>query len=169
MNEKMLRDQLDRALRAERDGFEFYSSAAARSEDPGAKAMFARLAEDERSHYMALQERLRAIADGNGWVSERLQSEAWDPERASELFTPEFVERIGQHHVEMSALSIGILLERRSVEFYREQERQAQNAEVKAFFGDLAAWETAHHDVLLALDDQMKADYWEANRFEPLL
>jgi len=169
MDRDTLLPKLDQAMRAERDGYEFYSSAAARSQDPGARTMFTRLADDERQHFIALQERARVIASGGEWVSGTLEQDAWDPASAAELFSPDFRERIALHHVEMSALSIGILLEKRSVEFYSQREQEAEDPEVRRFFHDLVVWETAHHEALLALDDQMKTEYWEANRFSPLL
>jgi rubrerythrin len=69
----------------------------------------------------------------------------------------------------MAALSIGILLEKQSFEFYSKQSAASDDASVREFFAKLAAWENGHYQMLLREDEALKEEYWSENRFEPLL
>jgi len=156
------------AMQAERDGFSFYSMAAKGSDDPGAQETFRRLAEEEKNHYEMLQDGYRTL----------LQGEAWDPSteftaraetEGGGIFSEDFVRRIGGKHFEMSALSIGILLEKNAYEFYARQAAEAEDEAIASFFRELAEWENEHYRLLLRQDEAIKEEYWNENRFAPLL
>jgi len=156
------------AMEAERDGFTFYTMAAERSEDPGARETFARLADEERAHYEALQTGYRSLAEGGDWSPTTELPEHEEPQ-ASGIFSEDFVRRIEGKHLEMTALSIGILLEKNAYEFYSRQADEADDEAIAAFFRELAAWEETHYRLLLRQDEALKEEYWNENRFAPLL
>jgi len=160
---------LREAMEAERDGFTFYSMAAERSEDPGARETFARLAEEERSHYEALQTGYRALLEGKTWEPLGELPPRRAPTEPGGIFSEDFVRRIEGKHVEMSALSIGILLEKNAYAFYARAADAATDAAVARFFRGLADWEDAHFRLLLRQDEALKEEYWSENRFSPLL
>jgi len=168
MDERQLTVILEEALRAERDGFEFYRLAGERSEDPGAREVFAHLAMEERRHFDALQKEYRSIQEGTGWDSGVALGERWSPDGASQIFSEGFRRRIGERHLEMSALSIGILLERTAYEFYASSAEKADDGPVRRFLRELADWEDGHYQLLLREDDALRDEYWEENRFAPL-
>ena len=168
MGESDLAKVLREAMEAERDGFTFYTMAAERSEDPGARETFARLADEERKHYEALQSGYRSLAEGGTWVPSEELLEVREPETAG-IFSEDFVRRIAGKHFEMSALSIGILLEKNAYAFYSRQADAAEDEAVARFFRDLAEWESGHYRLLLRQDDELKEEYWSRNRFAPLL
>ena len=169
MNEERLQSMLEKALQAERDGYALYSMAAERAEDPGAQEMFERLAEDEKHHHEALQKQYMALHGGKGWRADVPLTVPGDDLSPSEVFSASFRERIRGKHVEASALSIGILLERNAIEFYSKLADEAESQALKAFFRQLADWEDSHYQLLLRLDEDLKEDYWAKNRFAPLL
>jgi rubrerythrin len=160
---------LEDAMNAERTGYAFYRVAAEQSEDPGAKQAFAVLAEDERDHHRTLQQRYRDLIESGHteWPSER-HDRAAEPVEGS-IFSPAFRERIRGRHFEMSALAIGVLLEKRSIDFYRRQAEAAPDPRMRAFFDELVTWETEHYERLLRQQQTLRDEDWEANRFEPLL
>ena len=169
MDDERLQSMLEKALQAERDGYALYSMAAERAEDPGAREMFERLAEDEKHHHETLQKQYMALHGGKGWRADvPLEAPGDDPD-VSEIFSPGFRERIRGKHLEASALSIGILLERNAIEFYSKLAEEAESQALKAFFRQLADWEDSHYQLLLRLDEDLKEDYWAKNRFAPLL
>jgi rubrerythrin len=168
MGESDLAKVLREAMEAERDGFTFYTMAAERSEDPGARETFARLADEERKHYEALQSGYRSLTEGGTWVPSDELLEDREPE-ASGIFSEDFVRRIGGKHLEMSALSIGILLEKNAYAFYTRQADAAEDEAVAGFFRELAEWEDGHYRLLLRQDEALKEEYWNENRFAPLL
>jgi rubrerythrin len=156
------------AMEAERDGFTFYAMAAERSEDSGARETFTRLADEERKHYEALQDGYRSLLEGASW-DPSLSLTAGRGPKAEGIFSEDFVRRIGGKHLEMSALSIGILLEKNAYEFYSRQADTAEDEAVAGFFRELAEWENTHYRLLLREDEAIKEEYWNENRFAPLL
>ena len=169
MPEGRLLEILRGAMEVERDGFQFYSMAADRSEDPGAAEMFVRLAAEEQKHYEALQSQQRALLETGLWDPDVVLDDAHTLEPLPEVFSEGFRKRIKGKHLEMSALSIGILLEKNAIDFYSQSAEQANEADVADFFRSLADWETGHYQMLLRLDEDLKEEYWNENRFSPLL
>ncbi len=161
-------ESLQQAMLSERDGYQFYSMAAERADDAGAAEMFDHLAREEMRHFGALQEKYRTLLGTGTWNPETAWDVPWAPEDAGRIFSADFVRRIRGRHFEMAALSIGILLEKQAFEFYRSQADVADDESVRAFFRELADWEDGHYRMLLRADEAIQADYWSANRFEPL-
>jgi len=169
MPEGRLLEILRGAMEVERDGFQFYSMAADRSEDPGAAKIFAQLAAEEQQHYEALQSQQKALLEAGSWDPDVVLSDAHQLDPSPEVFSEGFRQRIKGKHLEMSALSIGILLEKSAIGFYSKAAEEATEEDVASFFRSLADWETGHYQMLLRLDEALKEDYWNANRFSPLL
>jgi rubrerythrin len=67
----------------------------------------------------------------------------------------------------MSALSIGALLEKNSIEYYRKYAEQSENEEVKKLFSYLIEWEQGHLKALITQQKYLKEAYWENARFFP--
>ena len=168
MHRQRLTDVLLQALGIERDGYHFYQLASERSEDPGASETFAGLAEDERIHFDTLQQQYRNVIKGSPWQSEIQWMREAGQDDSAPPFGTRFHDRLQRQHVSMSALSIGILLEKNSYLFYEEQSKQPFPEEVRALFGRLAEWENRHYQALLRQDEALRDDYWQANRFSPL-
>jgi len=169
MSDKRLLEVLKKALRAERDGLEFYGAAAARTDDEGAREVFGHLAEEEKRHFAALQREYRALLDGAGWDASVILGTPWTPSIASSIFSERFRERIGERHLEMSALSIGILLERDAERFYRTAAESERDDAIRGFLLELAEWEAGHLRMLSREDEALRDAYWHASRFAPLL
>jgi rubrerythrin len=168
MPDNALIEALREAMAAERNGHQFYSMAAERSEDPGAREAFAALAEEERRHYELLQARyVKLIHDEPiDWMD--LPSEDASDGARPGIFSEAFHERLEGRHLEMSALAIGVLLERESIAFYTRQAAEARDPGVRTFFNELVIWENGHYQTLLRQQEDLKEAYWNANRFEPL-
>jgi rubrerythrin len=156
------------AMQFENDGYHHYTTAAQRTEDPKAKQMFGQLAEDELSHHKTL-ELMFSDHQKQGSLKlkpPRIKSKV-DPAQESPIFSPEFKERVGDKHYEMSALSIGILLEQNSIESYKIYRRQAKELKIKRLFNALIRWEELHLEALIKQQQFLQQAYWEANRFAP--
>jgi rubrerythrin len=154
---------------AERDGYGFYSMASKQAGDTGAEVLFTHLADEERMHFNALQRKYQSLLDTDAWDAETAWGEAWKPRTSGSVFSDDFVRRIRGSHLEMAALSIGLLLEKQSFEFYTRQAESASDLHVRGFFRDLATWEEGHYQMLLREDEALKEAYWSENRFEPLI
>ena len=160
---------LRRAMEVERDGFQFYSLAADRSEDAGARETFTKLAAEEKLHYDVLQSHQRALLESGTWDADAVLGDAHTFGPSGEIFSEDFRRRLKGKHLEMSALSIGILLEKNAIEFYRRAADDATEDGVRSFFRELADWEEGHYQMLLRYDEALKEEYWSENRFAPLL
>jgi rubrerythrin len=159
---------LRHAMLSERDGYQFYSMAAEGADDPKAAEMFRHLAREELRHYDALQHKYRGVLEGAPWDEDAAWGAPWEPEESERIFSDGFRRRIQGRHLEMAAISIGLLLEKEAFQFYTNQADEAEDQVISAFFRELAAWEDGHYRMLLREDEALKDDYWAENRFEPL-
>jgi len=160
---------IKKAMEGEMDGYYHYSNAAITTEDEKAKAIFQGLAKEEKKHYEILKNWLDFV---NGKETsfnfkkikeeEKLQLSGESP-----IFSAEFKKRIREKNLEMSALSIGMLLEQTSIDFYRKWAEETEEGEAKEFLKELAKWEEGH---LEALNKQKKfflESLWSNAHFQP--
>lgn len=164
-----LQASLRQAMLSERDGYQFYAMAAEQAKDRDAAATFEHLANEEMAHFNALQSKYQALLDTGVWSAETAWDEPWASNKVGRIFSDDFVRRIRGKHLEMAALSIGILLEKQAFEFYTQQAKVTEDVDVREFFRMLAIWEDGHYQMLLREDEALKEEYWSENRFEPLL
>jgi rubrerythrin len=157
------------AMQFENDGYHHYQAAAERTSDPKAKQAFAQLAQEEMQHHKVLEEML--LAHRNKTLDQlkpiRLKARI-DPQEQSPIFSPDFKTRIGDKHFEMSALSIGILLEQNSIEQYKKYRRQSSTPHLKKLFNALIRWEGEHLEALVKQQQFLQQEYWTANNFAPM-
>ncbi len=158
---------LKQAIQAEGDGYHFYTTASRTTTDPRGRTLLEVLAQEELDHLAFLRaHHASLLATGQLSGSARLGARR-ELGETSPIFSPELKSRIQEAGYEMSVLSIAIQLERSSMEFYRGQAEAATDERVKAFFGELADWETGHYRALLQQQDELAADFWEAGGFSP--
>lgn len=164
-----LKEIIQKAMEGEMDGYYHYSNAAIITEDEKAKAIFQGLAKEEKRHYEILKNWLDFY---NGIESffdfkkikeeERLQFSGESP-----IFSIEFKKRIREKHLEISALSIGMLLEQTSIDFYRKWAEETENTEAKEFLMELAKWEETHFNALNKQKKFFLESIWSNAHFEP--
>jgi rubrerythrin len=158
------------AIKVESDGYNFYKMAADQTTDPQGKEMFESLASDETKHMRTLKEQYKLYQEQGkfDWEEKKLKMKIpFDPSSTSPIFSPEFKKRLNESHFEMTALSIGIMLEQNSIEFYKESADKAEDPQAKALFSYLANWEGQHLKALISQYNYLKEDYWTDARFFP--
>lgn len=158
-----------KAMEIEMDGYYHYSNASITTEDEKAKEVFQKLAEEEKKHFKILKEWEDFLSDPSSAFDynkikkeERLQLSGESP-----IFSNEFKKRIKEKNIEISALSIGMLLEQNSINFYRGWAEKTEDENAREFLLELVKWEESH---LEALQKQMKffQETFRLNaRFEP--
>jgi rubrerythrin len=167
------RDQLleivKKAIRVENDGYQFYRVAEEKTKDPKGKEVFASLANDETNHMQILKSLYQSIKEKGEYKFDEVKDMKHILETTSEspIFSKEFKQRIGQAEFEMTALSVGILLEKDSIEFYKKAAQQSEDEEVKMLFSYLANWEGEHLRALVQQQKFLQEDYWTEARFYP--
>ena len=164
--ERILKD----AIKVESDGYHFYKMAAEQTADPQGKEMLESLASDEIKHMKALREQYKLYKEQGkfDWNQAKLKMKIpFDPSSASPIFSDEFKKQLGESHFEMTALSIGIMLEQNSIDFYNKSSEGTQDPQAKALFSYLANWEGQHLRALISQYNYLKEDYWSDARFFP--
>lgn len=155
------------ALQTELNGIEFYRMAAEKTEDAKGKRVFQMLAEDEIKHFKALQKEYAALLDNDEWQRIDLgEIQAYNGE--SPIFSAGLKNRAGEIHFEVSALSIGALLESNSIDFYRKMKEKSDDPSAKALYQQLQHWEENHLEAITRQLELLKEDYWAEQRFSPL-
>jgi rubrerythrin len=169
MAKDKLLEALRMALQTELDGVNFYQMAAERTSDERGKKTFRMLAEEERKHFGELQRHYSSIMTQNKWAPSISLGEAKDMfSGSSPIFSEELKGRIKESHFEMSALSIGALLETNSIEFYRKIRQETDEPTARELFGKLENWEKGHLRAITQQLDVLKEDYWADQHFAPL-
>jgi rubrerythrin len=164
---KLLTEALQKAAMAEREGHSFYLMAAGNSQDPKGRQVFETLAREEMDHLHFLKEHYNAvIATGKLSPTAQLGNRA-DLGISSPIFTEAIKLRIRDAHFEMTALAVGIQLERDAMDFYQRQASLVTDPAAKKFFLELAAWESGHYHALLKQQEELKGDYWSSSGFSP--
>jgi rubrerythrin len=144
---------LKEAIRVENDGYHFYRIAAQKTDDSKGKRVFASLAQDELDHgsmlkglYQAIENAGEPKFDRKKWMKKKPRTRSKSP-----IFTAEFKGKIKGEHFALSALRIGQLLERDSIDFYSKNAKRAKHPELKSLLNFMVQWERDH---LKALVDQ---------------
>jgi rubrerythrin len=158
---------LKTALQTELNGIEFYRIAAQTTEDTKGKKAFQMLADDEVKHFNALQQQYSALIENNGWQKLDLGKMPEFPDE-SPIFSKELKERIKGKHFEVTALSIGALLESNSIDFYRKMKEASDDPTAREMYGQLQQWEEKHLQAITRQLNIIKEDYWAEQGFSPL-
>jgi len=169
-NQTSLAQILKDAIKVESDGYHFYKMAAEKTADPQGKEMLQSLASDEIKHMKALKEQYKLYKEQGRfqWEEGKLQMKmTFDPSSSSPIFSEEFKKRINENHFEMAALSVGIMLEQNSIDFYKKSAQQTEDTQARTLFSFLANWEGQHLRALISQYNYLKEEYWTDARFFP--
>jgi rubrerythrin len=158
---------LQKGIKAELEGNGFYTMAANSTSDPKGREVFLTLAAEELDHMKFLKGQYESIIktgrpDPELKLGARMEFSGGFP-----IFSESIKARLGEAHIEMSALAIGIQLELDAMNFYKSQAKEVADAEMKKFYEMLAEWETGHYHALLSQQELLKEDYWADAGFAP--
>jgi Fur family ferric uptake transcriptional regulator len=141
------RDALRMAIATERSGLEFYTRAASITKDVRGRAVFQRLAGEEREHLGTLQKRYRELSGQDPQLESR-PTFLFFKGAASGLFA-EGAQQLRKGVNDEQALLIGIRCERGSHKFFKRYGERFEDSEGKQVFLEFADEERAHLDLLI--------------------
>src|SRR5262245_43064051 len=141
------RDALRMAIATERSGLEFYTRAASMTSDARGRAVFERLAEEEKEHLGTLQKRYRELAAQDPQLESR-PTFLFFKGAASGLFA-EGAEQLRKGVNDEQALLIGIRCERGSHKFFKRYGERFEDSEGKQVFLEFADEERTHLELLI--------------------
>lgn len=160
-------EALQHAIKAERQGHDFYMMAAHTTEDAKGKKIFETLAKEELDHMHFLHGQFEAISRSGKPDPQLKLGTKIDLQGAFPIFSEGIKARIHGAHYEMTALSIGIQLELDAMNFYKGEADTNPDPVIKGFFLELAEWERGHYQALLNQETSLKEDYWSDAGFAP--
>jgi len=159
-------DILKQAILLERRGKIFYESISKKVENKAVQKVFDMLAEEELKHIQTLSDQFKAYRENKNFISGDFYTEDTS-NAASKVLTQEIKEKISAAGFEAAAISAGIALEERAIQFYKKSAQTAGNDKTKALYNWLAEWERDHLNILLDIDKALKEKIWFDNQFWP--
>lgn len=142
------RDAMRIAIATERSGLEFYTRAAGMTRDPQGRAVFERLAEEEKEHLGTLERRYAELLAEDPELDAR-PTFLFFKGPANGLFADGTAELRKGGVNDLQALLIGIRCERGSHRFFRRYGERFEDSEGKQIFLEFADEERAHLDLLI--------------------
>lgn len=164
---KRMTDGLAKAVQAEIDGYHFYMMAARSTSDAMGREVFEALAEEEKDHQRFLKAQYKALMETGKPDSAVRLGKPTDLSGMSPIFSEQIKSRVRDAHYEMTALSIGMQLELSAIQFYKAEAEAATDPTVRAFYNELADWETGHYRALQRQQESLKEGYWSDGGFAP--
>jgi len=152
---------LKTAILNEMEGQQFYTLAAEKISDTETKDAFAFLAKEEGQHKTWLLNIYQSLSK-----HQQPQPAPHEEPASPAIFEPGKVTP-ESGSLEVSVFRIGILMEKASVDFYRQAAAQAKTQEVRDLCNHLAGWETHHQEMLEKIYDHLREEWWQKQGFSP--
>jgi rubrerythrin len=141
------RDAFRIAMATERSGLEFYTRAAAAAKDGRGRAVFQRLADEERAHLSKLESRYQRLLARDPRLESR-PTFLFFKGAANGLFA-DGAEQVARGVDDRQALMIGIRCERTSHRFFKRYGGQFEDSEGRQIFLEFADEERSHLELLV--------------------
>ncbi len=141
------RDALRIAIATERSGFEFYVRAARVARDPHGRAVFQKLADEERDHLGALEQRYQRLLAQDPRLESR-PTFLFFKGAANGLFAAG-ADQVARGVDDKQALMIGIRCERASHRFFKRYGERFEDSEGRQTFLEFASEERGHLELLI--------------------
>jgi rubrerythrin len=155
------------AIETEIRGLEFFKTAADRCEDPDGREMFLAMAREEVEHKKLLEREFRSLLEqGKFLPHDEVTKEI--PLEETALPVEAFRESLKRSNFEMSAIGIGIMLEKSAIEHFERMANETDDEEARKTFRWLAEWERGHLDQLMEIDRSLRDAYWADQGFAPM-
>ena len=157
---------LQMAIQTEVDGQSFYMKFAEQTEDPAARAMFERLAQDEAIHLELLHNVKASLVEHGEWLD--YEGVSLPPVEGAPIFSRERVEQnIVSYTSDLSALRVAYLIEKDAVDFYRLAAQQTEDPKGRRIYLDLVRMEESHLALLRGEYDFLRGQFQTAMGFAP--
>lgn len=154
---------LKTAILNEVEGEKYYKTAARNAQDPDAAQAFLYLAEDEIKHQQMLKTILQSTLEGSECSIEDLDmDEAVSPAIFKDPETGK-----NKYAQEISVFHIAILMEKASMDFYRQAARSTTLATAQKLYESLATWEGKHLEAMEKIYDSLSEDWFDQQNFSP--
>ena len=165
MTESKPLEILKQAMLLETRGRAFYSNVANNSSNSAVKEFFRGMAEEESRHLEILAQQYKNYEEQGRFIGSDATKETSGV--TSFVLSEDLKDKIAAAEFEAAAISAAILMEERAIELYSRRAGETQDANEKALYGWLAAWEKEHHDCLAKIDKEVTQRIWSDSHFWP--
>jgi len=152
---------LRKAILSEVESEKFYKSAAHNAKDPDSAKAFLYLAEDEIKHQQMLNRIIKLLTEGTECSLEGLDLEATPSPAIFKV--PESGK--AEYGMEISVFHIAILMEKASMDYYRQAAHSTTLAPMRQLYEFLANWEMKHLDSMENVYDWLTEEWFERQGF----
>lgn len=159
-------DILKTAILLERRGKAFYTQVARNSESKSAKRIFEMMAEEEDAHIDFLSKQFAHFEKTHEFMKLEEHQEVDDTD-AVMILSEEIKKEISAAGFEAAAISAAIDFENRAIAVYSQRAEESVDENEKAMYHMLAEWEKGHHNLLHKLNEDLKEQIWNDNKFWP--
>ena len=157
---------LQMAIQTEIDGASFYQKFALQTQDPNARAMFERLAQDEVMHLELLRNTKAMLEESGEWAA--YKGVSLDVVEGAPIFSRERVEQnVVAFTSDLSALRVAYLIEKDAVDFYPRAAEGTDDPNGRRLFQDLVKMERTHLDLLEGEYNYLRGQFQTAMGFAP--
>jgi rubrerythrin len=152
---------LKQAILNEHEGYQFYRMAAEKAVDDEVRNVFESMAEEEKRHEEWLRKAYGHMLENKPPIVEPFSVEQAD---SPGIFSEK---RIMHQGLEVSALHVGVMMEKLSIEHYKEALEKTRVEALGNLYSKLARWEQEHLDKLEKAYDFAREEWWEKQNFSP--
>ncbi|MGB2804000.1 MAG: ferritin family protein [Candidatus Zixiibacteriota bacterium] len=147
------------AIMLEINGRSFFNHATEVTHNELGKKMFRKLAQDETEHLDSFGKLFKALTGGEEWRKlVDLDEVKGDSSLIDEL---NLRMKKGERASELEAISIGMELERKAVDFFEKSAREATDPKAKEILEKICEEEKFHYDLLQAQYDSVNnSGFW---------
>jgi rubrerythrin len=140
---------LQTALKMEVDGKKFYLKASKSSKNELGQELFAKLAAEEDVHRGIFQKIYDGIKAKKGWPDVKYKGDSGQGLRTVFAEALEGMEKNPKNiKAELDAIKVGMELENKTYDFYKERSAQTDYATEKELYESIAMQESEHYRVL---------------------
>jgi rubrerythrin len=147
------------AIKLEINGKAFFESATEMTHNELGKKMFRKLAQDEMRHLDSFGQLFNAMIGREDWEKFVNKEELTGQSSIIE----ELVSRMkkGERAGELEAISIGMELERKAIDFFEKSAKETTDPQAKEIFDKICEEEALHYDLLQAQYDSVtNSGFW---------
>ena len=162
----MLNEELNvikQAIMNEVEGYEFYRMAAKQAGSGGSKDAFLELANEEKKHVEYLEALFNKVKDG---VEDELALAVVEAPPSPGIYKWDKLDK-ELTSLAMSVFSIGIQMEKDSVDFYTKAKENTKLDEARELYDVLIKWERVHLEQFTEQYNMYKEDWWSDQGFAP--
>ena len=166
MTEDKATEILKNAILLEKRGYAFYAKVASQASGEAVKQFFEMMAEEEVKHIQILSDQFKSYHE-----QKQFQPSSTDSQQgfdtAGAVLTDELKTQIAAADYEAAAIAAAMAMEKNAIDIYSKRASETQDANEKALYQWLAAWETQHLESLAEINREITQQVWNDNSFWP--